>query len=261
LIWELSTRTVRRLIPTAENRRGVASIGDPESNDEDFTRLLFTPDGERVVASERRGIRVWDLSADTWWGVGPGDAQVVSGDGERIYASFGLFANANPGVDAAVGVRVYDLEKGAAIRDIPSHPNVVSIALDWSETILVTGGMDGAVRVGPVSGAEPHLLLGQRDTNHGVAVSPDGLWIASANVDGTVRVWPMPDVTKPPLHTLAHDELLASLKRLTNFRAVEDAESDSGYSIEYGPFPGWGDDPDWLVLAKDRDEMTRASPP
>ena len=65
----------------------------------------------------------------------------------------------------------------------------------------------------------------------------------------------MPDATKPPLHTLPPDELIAFLKRLTNFRAVEDPESETGYSIGYDPFPGWADYPDWLPLAKDAEPM------
>jgi len=50
---------------------------------------------------------------------------------------------------------------------------------------------------------------------------------------------------KAPLHTLPYDELLAKLKSLTNHRAVPDSGSDTGWKIEIGPFPGWGDVPEW----------------
>ncbi len=49
----------------------------------------------------------------------------------------------------------------------------------------------------------------------------------------------MPDLSKPPLHTLPHDELIAKLKTLTNLRVVRDPESATGWKIEVGPFPGW----------------------
>jgi hypothetical protein len=53
------------------------------------------------------------------------------------------------------------------------------------------------------------------------------------------------DLSKPPLHTLPHDELLAKLKSLTNLRAVRDPESSTGWKIEVGPFPGWATVPEW----------------
>jgi hypothetical protein len=55
----------------------------------------------------------------------------------------------------------------------------------------------------------------------------------------------MPDLKKPPLHTLPRGELLAKLRSYTNLRAVRDPSSDTGWKIEVGPFPGWGVVPEW----------------
>jgi len=109
----------------------------------------------------------------------------------------------------------------------------------------VTGDRNGLVRVGPLTGEEPHLLFGHTRPVMSVAVSPDGRWIASGSDDGTIRLWPMPDLSKPPLHTLPHDELVAKLRSLTNLRAVRDPASDTGWKIEVGPFPGWAVVPVW----------------
>ena len=94
-------------------------------------------------------------------------------------------------------------------------------------------------------GGEAHLLLGHEPLVFALAVSPDGRWIASGGDDRTIRLWPMPDFSKPPLHTLPHDELLAKLRSLTNLRAVEDPGSPSGRKIDVGPFPGWETVPEW----------------
>jgi len=55
----------------------------------------------------------------------------------------------------------------------------------------------------------------------------------------------MPDLSRPPLHTLPHDELLAKLKSLNNLRAVPDPASNTGWKTEIGPFPGWANVPVW----------------
>ena len=55
----------------------------------------------------------------------------------------------------------------------------------------------------------------------------------------------MPDLSKPPLHTLPKGELLARLRSLTNLRAVRDPQSPTGWTIELGPFPGWKNLPSW----------------
>jgi hypothetical protein len=55
----------------------------------------------------------------------------------------------------------------------------------------------------------------------------------------------MPDLSKPPLHTLPYDELMAKLHTLTNLQVVEDKAAATGYKFEIGPFPGWKDVPTW----------------
>ena len=70
-------------------------------------------------------------------------------------------------------------------------------------------------------------------------------WIATGGGDTTVCLWPMPDNSKPPLHALPHDELIARLKTLTNLRVVRDQESPTSWKLEIGPFSGWETVPTW----------------
>jgi hypothetical protein len=55
----------------------------------------------------------------------------------------------------------------------------------------------------------------------------------------------MPDLSKPPLHTLRYEELMAKLRSFTNLRVVEEPASSTGYRLDIGPFPGWRDVPTW----------------
>jgi WD40 repeat protein len=94
--------------------------------------------------------------------------------------------------------------------------------------------------VGPATGESPQVLTVDDIRVESVAVSPDGRWIASGHGDGSIRVWPMPDLTKPPLHELPRAELLTRLKALTNLRVVPNPDDPDGYMvIAAAPFPGW----------------------
>ena len=130
-------------------------------------------------------------------------------------------------------------------RGVSSHGGgVTAVAIDAAGRTLVTGDEQGAVRVGLADGSEPHRLCCHAGGVSTVAVAPDGKWVASAS-GSEIRLWPMPDVTKPPLHTLPYEELMAKLRALTNLQVVEDPASPTGYKLDIGPFPGWKDVPAW----------------
>jgi WD40 repeat protein len=199
----------------------------------------------RLLTDGDAGLRVWDLASGTSRLLRPctknwAPLSLLATPDSRMVVSLAAKGQSAPSL-----LSVFDLATGDT-REITSHGNqLFSFALDASGTILVTGSMDGVVRVGPLAGGEPHLLYGHTGLVTSVAVSPDGRWIASGSDEGSIRLWPMPDLSKPPLHTLPHDELLAKLRSLTNLRAVRDPSSDTGYKLEIGPFPGWNDVPEW----------------
>jgi len=164
----------------------------------------------------------------------------LSRDGRQLLVG----ASRKPGAERFEELLVFDLAARTSRRITTHGQRLWAAAFDSTGRMVVTGDIDGVLRAGPVTGEEPHLLLGQTGVVSAVAVSPDGRWIASVG-GGAVQLWPMPDVTKPPLHTLPHTELMAKLDALTNLRVVPDASSAAGWKLDIGPFPGWKDVPTW----------------
>ncbi len=148
--------------------------------------------------------------------------------------------------DSSDKLLLYNLEDGGR-RIVTSHGRDTAwcVAFDSTGKLIVTGDPTGVIRVGPITGEEPHLLLGHEGLVRFLAVSPDGRWLASGGDDGNIRIWPMLDVDQPPFHALPYEEFLGRLRALTNLRAIPDEASSSGYILEPGPFPGWKTVPTW----------------
>ncbi len=197
--------------------------------------LQFISDGHLLSASDS-GLWRWNVEHRERTLLYNGDihAFAASAQGHRV-----LLAENRRAV-------LFDIESGSVSQLEGFGNQVVAVALDPTGSFAVTADLDGEIRVGLVDGGgAPHLLCGHKGRINALAIDPLGRWIASGGEDITVRLWPMPDLTKPPLHTLPREELIAKLKTLTNLRVVRDPDSSTGWKLTHDPFPGWETVPTW----------------
>jgi WD40 repeat protein len=205
---------------------------------------IWLPDGH-LASAGGTGLRVWNLAARTSRQLRPCSQDYPDPGGMTPTPDSSAIVRierVGPTGDQT-RLSIVDLKTGSS-REIPSHgARITGVAVDPTGTTLVTAGADGLVRVGPLTGADPHLLYGHTRAVTSVAVSPDGKWIASGSDDETIRLWPMPEGS--PLHTLPYSELLAKLRSLTNLRVRPDASTATGYKFEPGRLPNWAKAPVW----------------
>jgi WD40 repeat protein len=236
-LWDLRSGEVRTLDPRPTGDEKECG-SDPKMQSAVFD-VEFTSDG-RLLSAGLSGLRLWNLDDGTNTLLRP----CADGRLPRLASSSDRFLLLETDWTRKTSLLTFhDLRTGIS-RELTSHGNALfSVALDPRGEMAVTGGYDGLVRAGPVTGEEPHLLYGHDLQVTSVAVSPDGQWIASGSDDGTIRLWPRPQGR--PLQTLPREDLLTRLRSFTNLRVVRDEATETGYRVEAGPFPGWAVQPEW----------------
>jgi WD40 repeat protein len=211
-----------------------------------FTSLAFAPDGSLYAAGQDAVRRITfptddegTVSMETLHAAGSSRLD-LSDDGRHLL----VWSSSARGFDRFEEIMIFDLELGSSHRVIGHGSAISAAAIDRFGGIVVSGDAVGMVRVGRTNDNEPHLLIGHTGAIESVAISRDGHWVASSS-DDAFLLWPMPDLDRPPLHTLPHDELITKLHSLTNLRVVRDEESSTGWKLGVGHFPGWEKVPTW----------------
>ena len=91
-------------------------------------------------------------------------------------------------------IRLWNLEAGTLITTLTQHNNVVkSLTTTTDQAVLISTGDDRTLRFWALPDGAP---LGQIDNAHGipttaVEVSNNNRWLASADGDGTIKLWPL----------------------------------------------------------------------
>ena len=182
---------------------------DPQGHSSLVKRLLFTPDGERLISlGFDKTIRIWDVESGLLVDsirleIGEGDAGKhfagdISPDGR--YLAVGGWATQEG--KYAGRIRVIDLVTQEVAAVLRGHLNVVSdLAFSPDGSVLVSSSSDSAIRVWDAKGfgegkpgealdiTKAQSLKGHSGSIYEVEISKDGNRIVSAASDKTIKIW------------------------------------------------------------------------
>ena len=153
-------------------------------HDIDINDVAFSPSGLLATTGDDGALRVWDPADGSMVVEVIGDGEVwgpsFSADSGRLSASW---------LDEEV-VRVVDVASGDVVgeADVPGGPRSTSISPDGRSVAVGTFAPAAARVVDAATGDLVHALPGHDEVVFTVRYSPDGAWVATASVDGTVHL-------------------------------------------------------------------------
>jgi WD40 repeat protein len=158
--------------------------------------IAFSPDNKTVATtSDKGGLWLWDAAT----GNALGDAIVNANQGPW-YCKVCFLPKSNQLVTAANDetVRRWDLNTRKCAQANPSGGMIFSLAISPDEKWIALGREAGRVDLLETETLNTKFSYKEQIAQcESVAFSPDGRSLASASIDGTIKVWPVPDFGPP----------------------------------------------------------------
>ena len=192
----------------------------------------FTSDNDVLWASEESGLWRWNFENDETELIYEGAVGRFHLGQDSSWLIMRIMA------DESARLVALNLKTRKSIPLLAHGDQVRRSVISHDGRTVVSVDQDGVIRVGPITGEEPHLLIGHSGAIFSLAIDPLGRWIISSGTEGT-HFWPMPDLDRTPLQALPRAELVALLQAQTNARLIADPDDPTGWVLEWQPFPGW----------------------
>jgi WD40 repeat protein len=149
----------RYLVAEAESGKFLFGL---EGHSGHIARISYSTDGKRIVTASHDGtVRVWDA------------------EGKELQR-----------IAAHMGTKVPRTTSGDPHQSVTINCCVYDAAFSRDGTKIVSGGVDGTVRVWETDTAKGlQYMKAERLTNMAVAFMPDGKRVVSGGSDGKIRIW------------------------------------------------------------------------
>jgi len=175
-LWDVRGGTLRSTIPAPPN----------------LIAVRFSPDGTRLAGHSLDGLTwIWDpVSGDRLAEIAGGGWDLAfHPDGQRF--ALASWSNTIP---------IHDLASGRRLRELRGHDNeVIGVRYAPDGSFLVSGGIDGTVRLWDLAAGTARVLDRLDARIHWVDVHPDGTRVGAPASDGNAYLLDLEDGTRTVL--------------------------------------------------------------